>query len=143
MDPHDRPWRHILRHGALMPLYMLVLYDLALGRGFVARLFSLPGMSFLGQTSFSIFIWQNLFMGLGFAMASWPTPTRFDQRLVLVRRHRTDRDGDDQHVLDREADARKRLRPRGLASRLDERKVQRLFVGGLFAHAQRIGAGSS
>jgi len=68
MDPHDRAWRHILRHGALLPVYMLVLYDLALGRGLVARLFSLPGMNFLGQLSFSIFIWQNLFMGLGFAM---------------------------------------------------------------------------
>ncbi len=68
MEPHDRAWRHILRHGALMPLYMLVLYDLALGRGLVARVFSLPGMNFLGQLSFSIFIWQNLFMGLGFAM---------------------------------------------------------------------------
>jgi peptidoglycan/LPS O-acetylase OafA/YrhL len=70
MDPHDRAWRHILRHGALMPLYLMVLYDLALGRGFVARLFSLPGMGFLGQTSFSIFIWQNLFMGLGVGMAA-------------------------------------------------------------------------
>ncbi|HEU4780477.1 MAG TPA: acyltransferase [Steroidobacteraceae bacterium] len=68
MEPHDRAWRHILRHGALLPLYMLVLYDLALGRGLLARLFSLPGMSFLGQLSFSIFIWQNLFMGLGVAM---------------------------------------------------------------------------
>jgi peptidoglycan/LPS O-acetylase OafA/YrhL len=68
MDPHDQAWRHILRHGTLMPLYMLVLYDLALGRGFVARLFSLPGMSFFGQTSFSIFIWQNLFLGLGVGM---------------------------------------------------------------------------
>jgi peptidoglycan/LPS O-acetylase OafA/YrhL len=65
MPPHDSAWRHILRHGALMPLYLLVLYDLALGRGFIARLFSLPGMGFLGQTSFSIFIWQNLFLGLG------------------------------------------------------------------------------
>lgn len=65
MEPHERPWRHILRHGALMPLYMLVLYDLALGRGFVARLFSLPGMGFLGQTSFSIFIWQNFLMIVG------------------------------------------------------------------------------
>ena len=63
MEPHDRAWRHILRHGALMPLYMLVLYDLALGRGLVARVFSLPGMNFLGQLSFSIFIWQNLFLG--------------------------------------------------------------------------------
>jgi peptidoglycan/LPS O-acetylase OafA/YrhL len=69
MPPHDQAWRHILRHGALMPLYMLVLYDLAMGRGLVARLFSLPGMNFLGQLSFSIFIWQNLFMALGFAMA--------------------------------------------------------------------------
>jgi peptidoglycan/LPS O-acetylase OafA/YrhL len=69
MEPQGRAWRHILRHGALMPLYMVVLYDLALGRGLVARLFSLRGMGFLGQTSFSIFIWQNLFMGLGFGMA--------------------------------------------------------------------------
>lgn len=68
MDPHDRAWRHVLRHGALMPLYMLAIYDLALGRGLAARLFSLPGMSFLGQLSFSIFIWQNLFMALGFGM---------------------------------------------------------------------------
>ncbi len=69
MEPHDQAWRHILRHGALLPLYMLVLHDLALGRGFVARFFSLPGMGFLGQLSFSIFIWQNLFLGLSFAMA--------------------------------------------------------------------------
>ncbi len=69
MDPQGRAWRHILRHGALMPLYLLVLHDLALGRGFIARLFSLPGMGFLGQTSFSIFIWQNLFLGLGVGMA--------------------------------------------------------------------------
>ena len=68
MEPHDRVWRHILRHGALLPLYMLVLYDLALGRGLVARVFSLPGMNFLGQLSFSIFIWQNLFLMLGFAV---------------------------------------------------------------------------
>ena len=69
MEPQGRAWRHILRHGALMPLYLLVLHDLALGRGFIARLFSLPGMGFLGQTSFSIFIWQNLFLGLGVGMA--------------------------------------------------------------------------
>jgi len=69
MPPHDTAWRHILRHGALMPLYMVALYDLATGRGLVARLFSLPGMNFLGQLSFSIFIWQNLFMGIGVGMA--------------------------------------------------------------------------
>ena len=70
MEPHDQAWRHILRHGALLPLYMLVLYDLALGRGLVARVFSLPGMNFLGQLSFSIFIWQNLFLMLGFAVVA-------------------------------------------------------------------------
>jgi len=69
MKPHNEAWRHILRHGALMPLYMLVLYDLALGRGLAARIFSLPGMGFLGQTSFSIFIWQNLFLAFGFMIA--------------------------------------------------------------------------
>jgi len=68
MEPHDRAWRHILRHGALLPLYMVALYDLALGRGFIARIFSLPGMGFLGQLSFSIFIWQNLFLALGIGM---------------------------------------------------------------------------
>jgi peptidoglycan/LPS O-acetylase OafA/YrhL len=68
MEPHDRAWRHILRHGALLPLYMLALHDLALGRGVLARFFSLPGMGFLGQLSFSIFIWQNLFLALGMGM---------------------------------------------------------------------------
>ena len=65
-EPQSLPWRHILRHGLLMPLFMLVLYDFALGRGVFARLFSLPGMNFLGQTSFSIFIWQNFLMGVAF-----------------------------------------------------------------------------
>jgi peptidoglycan/LPS O-acetylase OafA/YrhL len=76
MEPHDRAWRHILRHGALLPLYMMVLHDLALGRGFVARIFSLPGMNFLGQLSFSIFIWQNLFLAMSFMMAmAFPAST--------------------------------------------------------------------
>jgi peptidoglycan/LPS O-acetylase OafA/YrhL len=70
MPPHDQAWRHILRHGALMPLYMVALYDLATARGFIARVFSLPGMNFLGQLSFSVFIWQNLFLALGFGMAA-------------------------------------------------------------------------
>jgi peptidoglycan/LPS O-acetylase OafA/YrhL len=47
---------------------LLALYDLALGRGFIARIFSLPGMGFLGQLSFSIFIWQNLFLALGIGL---------------------------------------------------------------------------
>lgn len=85
MDPHDRVWRHILRHGALMPLYMVVLYDLALGRGLVSRIFSLPGMGFLGQTSFSIFIWQNLFLALGFgAVMAMPESTQISFWFAVI-----------------------------------------------------------
>ena len=52
-----------------MPLYLLVIYDFALGRGIAARIFSLPGMHFLGQASFSIFIWQNFLMIVSFYVA--------------------------------------------------------------------------
>ncbi len=43
----------------MMPLYMIIIIDLARGKGVAARLFSLPGTGFLGETGFSIFIWQN------------------------------------------------------------------------------------
>lgn len=56
------PLKYFLRHGAIMPLYMVVIFDLARGNGLAARFFSLPGMGFLGETGFSIFIWQNLIM---------------------------------------------------------------------------------
>ncbi|RZA05499.1 MAG: hypothetical protein EOO68_06475 [Moraxellaceae bacterium] len=45
-----------------MPLYMLIIVDLARGNGVVARLLSIRLMSFLGETGFSIFIWQNMVM---------------------------------------------------------------------------------
>ena len=54
------PYKYFLRHGLVMPLYIIILIDLAKGNGLAARLFSLPGMDFLGETSFSIFIWQTL-----------------------------------------------------------------------------------
>jgi peptidoglycan/LPS O-acetylase OafA/YrhL len=69
MEPHELPWLYILRHGLLMPLYLIVIRELALGRGLSARFFSLPGMNFLGQLSFSIFIWQNLLMIISFTVA--------------------------------------------------------------------------
>ena len=68
LEPHSTAWRHILRHGTLMPLYLIVIHDFALGRGLAARFFSLPGMNFLGQASFSIFIWQNFLMIISFAV---------------------------------------------------------------------------
>lgn len=58
----EEPLKYFLRHGLVMPLYMMVIVDLARGRGLAARLFSLPGTGFLGETGFSIFIWQNLVM---------------------------------------------------------------------------------
>jgi len=64
-DPPPLPWRFILRHGALMPLHLIVLHDLALGRGFASRLLVTAPLQFLGQTSFSIFIWQNVILALG------------------------------------------------------------------------------
>jgi peptidoglycan/LPS O-acetylase OafA/YrhL len=46
----------------MMPLYMLIIVDLARGDGLVARLLSFRLMGFLGETGFSIFIWQNMVM---------------------------------------------------------------------------------
>lgn len=58
----DEPLKYFLRHGLIMPLYLVLIADLARGRGLAARLFSLPGTGFLGETGFSIFIWQNAVM---------------------------------------------------------------------------------
>lgn len=58
----EEPLKYILRHGLLMPLFMVIIVDLARGRGLAARLFSLRLPVFLGETAFSIFIWQNLVM---------------------------------------------------------------------------------
>jgi peptidoglycan/LPS O-acetylase OafA/YrhL len=68
LEPHP-VWRHVLRHGLLLPLYLLVIRDFALGKGLFARAFSLPGMDFFGQTSFSIFIWQGFLTAVGFIVA--------------------------------------------------------------------------
>lgn len=58
----EEPVKFFLRHGLMMPLYMVIIVDLARGHGIAARLFSLPGTGFLGETGFSIFVWQNLIM---------------------------------------------------------------------------------
>ncbi|SMF53100.1 Peptidoglycan/LPS O-acetylase OafA/YrhL, contains acyltransferase and SGNH-hydrolase domains [Alteromonadaceae bacterium Bs31] len=58
----EEPLKYFLRHGLMMPLYMLIIIDLARGHGIVAKIFSLPGTGFLGETAFSMFIWQNMVM---------------------------------------------------------------------------------
>ncbi|MEM9386924.1 MAG: acyltransferase [Pseudomonadota bacterium] len=54
----DQPMKFALRQGILMPLYMIIVLDLARGRGLLAKLMSLPGTRFLGETAYAIFIWQ-------------------------------------------------------------------------------------
>ncbi|HEY6528860.1 MAG TPA: acyltransferase [Cellvibrionaceae bacterium] len=58
----EEPFKFFLRHGLIMPLYMLIIVDLARGNGMMARLLSFRLMGFLGETGFSIFIWQNMVM---------------------------------------------------------------------------------
>ena len=48
----------MLRHGLLAPLYLVIIYDLAHGRGLLARVLALPGLRPLGDASFSIFVLQ-------------------------------------------------------------------------------------
>ena len=49
---------YAIRFGLLMPLFMMLILDLARGKGLIAKLLSLPGTRFLGEIGFSIFIWQ-------------------------------------------------------------------------------------
>jgi peptidoglycan/LPS O-acetylase OafA/YrhL len=58
----EEPIKYFLRHGLMMPLYMIIIADLARGRGMFARILAKPPLLFLGETGYSIFIWQNLVM---------------------------------------------------------------------------------
>ncbi len=56
----EQPLKFFIRQGLLMPLFMVVVLDLARGRGLMAKIFSLPGTGFLGETGYSMFIWQSV-----------------------------------------------------------------------------------
>ncbi|VUD67472.1 hypothetical protein TDB9533_03810 [Thalassocella blandensis] len=60
--------RYFLRHGLMMPLYIPFLLDLARGRGIIARILSFPIFDKLGDISFSVFIWQAVFVYISFYM---------------------------------------------------------------------------
>lgn len=62
--------RYFLRHGLMMPLYIPFLLDLARGRGVVARILAFPLFGKLGDISFSVFIWQAVFVYISFYMLS-------------------------------------------------------------------------
>lgn len=63
----EQPLKFTIRQGLLMPFFMVIVVDLARGNGLMARFFSLPGTGFLGESGYSIFIWQNIVLLLMFA----------------------------------------------------------------------------
>ena len=58
----EQPLKFFIRQGFLMPLFILMVLDLARGKGLMAKVFSLPGTGFLGETGYSIFIWQSIIL---------------------------------------------------------------------------------
>ena len=58
-----------LRHGLLAPLMLLVIYDLARGKGWLARFLSWPGFGQLSEASFSLFALQ-MPAGIWFCVAT-------------------------------------------------------------------------
>ena len=63
----EQPLKFFIRQGLLMPLFMIMVLDLARGRGLIAKIFSLPGTGFLGETGYSIFIWQSIVLMFTYA----------------------------------------------------------------------------
>ncbi len=58
----EQPLKFFIRQGLLMPFFVVIVLDLARGKGLMARIFSLPGTGFLGETGYSIFIWQSVIL---------------------------------------------------------------------------------
>jgi len=58
----EQPLKFFIRQGLLMPFFVVMVLDLARGKGLMARIFSLPGTGFLGETGYSIFIWQSVIL---------------------------------------------------------------------------------
>ncbi len=62
----EQPLKFFIRQGLLMPIFIVMVLDLARGKGFMAKVFSLPGTGFLGETGYSIFIWQSVVLSFTF-----------------------------------------------------------------------------
>lgn len=74
-----------LRYGLFVPLYMLVIVDLAKGQGLLARLASLKLATRLGELGFSIFIWQSVVVALAFiSVAHYPGIGDYQLVLAIV-----------------------------------------------------------
>jgi peptidoglycan/LPS O-acetylase OafA/YrhL len=58
--PPEVPWfTFLLRLGCLSPIFALLIYALAHGRGFIVKLLSLPPLLLLGEASYGIYILET------------------------------------------------------------------------------------
>jgi peptidoglycan/LPS O-acetylase OafA/YrhL len=75
----------VLRHGALAPLFLIVIYDFARGRGVLARFLSWPLLQSLGEASFSMFMWQfPVQVAFKLVLGGRTLPPYVDLALVIV-----------------------------------------------------------
>jgi peptidoglycan/LPS O-acetylase OafA/YrhL len=80
-----QPLTSFIRFGVLMPLYMIFIVDLARGNGLMARLLSGRLMNYLGQISFSIFIWQSVVIAALLISASlYPPVTKVHLPMAII-----------------------------------------------------------
>ncbi len=81
----EQPMKFFIRQGLLMPLFIVMVLDLARGRGLMAKVFSLPGTGFLGETGYSIFIWQSIvLLSMGFSLMMFPGIGPYQVWLAIV-----------------------------------------------------------
>ena len=62
----EQPLKFFIRQGLSMPLFVIIVLDLARGRGLLAKFLTLPVTGFLGETGYSMFIWQSVVMMVTF-----------------------------------------------------------------------------
>jgi peptidoglycan/LPS O-acetylase OafA/YrhL len=81
----EQPLKFFIRQGLLMPLYIVLVLDLARGNGVMARLFALPGTGFLGETGFSVFMWQGAIMiGCFISISVYPETAPYQHWIAMV-----------------------------------------------------------
>lgn len=81
----EQPLKFFIRQGLLMPLYIVFVLDLARGNGVMARIFALPGTGFLGETGFSIFMWQGVIMvGCFISMGIYPEIAPYQHWIAIA-----------------------------------------------------------
>lgn len=72
-----------LRFFLLMPVYMIIIIDLARDNGFFAKLLSFPIAEKFGEIGYSIFIWQAVILALAFSSIAL-YPQIGDYQLIIA-----------------------------------------------------------